>query len=97
MNMKIKLAHGFANVEKNAFGSYLHLVMVDPEYRGKGIATKLMNKVLDKAPRPIYLLADGEFGSDPQRLIEFYSRFGFKRQKQRKRDGYPYNYNMVLY
>ncbi len=97
MNMTIKLAHGFANVEKNNFGSYLHLVMVDPEYRGKGIATKLMNKVLDKAPRPIYLLTDGEFGADPQRLIEFYSRFGFKREKQRKRDGYPYNYNMVLY
>lgn len=95
--MTIKLAHGFANVEKNAFGSYLHLVMVEPEHRGKGIATKLMTKVLDKAPRPIYLLADGEFGSDPQRLIEFYSRFGFKRQKQRKKDNYPYNYNMVLY
>ena len=97
MNMTIKLAHGFASLEKNHYGSYLHLVMVDPEYRGKGIATKLMKKVLDNAPRPIYLLTDGEFGSDPQRLIEFYSRFGFKREKQRKKDGYPYNYNMVLY
>ena len=95
--MKIKLAHGFANVEKNNFGSYLHLVMVEPEHRGKGIATKLMNKVLDKAPKPIYLLADGEFGADVGRLIEFYSRFGFKRQRQKKSEGYPYNYNMVLY
>lgn len=95
--MKIKLAHGFANVEKNNFGSYLHLVMVDTEYRGKGIATKLMAKVLDKAPRPIYLLADGEFGADVDRLIAFYSRFGFKRQRQKKSEGYPYNYNMVLY
>ena len=97
MNMTIKLAHGFAKVEHTNPGSYLHLVMVEPEYRSKGIATKLMNKVLDKSPKPIYLLADGEFGSDQQRLIEFYSRFGFKREKQRKRDGYPYNYNMVLY
>ena len=95
--MTIKLAHGFANVEKNNFGSYLHLIKVDPEHRGKGIATKLMNKVLDKAPRPIYLLADGEFGADVDRLIKFYSRFGFKRQRQKKSDGYPYNYNMVLY
>ena len=69
MNMKIKLAHGFANFEKNNYGSYLHLVMVEPEYRGKGIATKLMRKVLDKAPRPIYLLTNGEFGSDPEMLV----------------------------
>ena len=95
--MTIKLAHGFATVEKNNFGSYLHLIMVDPEYRGKGIATKLMNKVLDKAPRPIYLLTDGGFGCDIARLIDFYSRFGFKCKKQRKNEGYPYNYNMVLY
>ncbi|MBQ4336899.1 MAG: GNAT family N-acetyltransferase, partial [Lentisphaeria bacterium] len=58
--MTIKLAHGIAKVEKNRFGSYVHIVMVDPEYRGNGIATKLMNKILDKAPRPIYLLACGE-------------------------------------
>lgn len=95
--MKIKLAHGFANVEKNSFGSYLHLLMVDPEHRGQGTATKLMNKVINTCPRPIYLLTDGEFGSDSQRLIEFYSRFGFIQQKQRKRDSYPYNFNMVLY
>ena len=95
--MKIKLAHGFATVEKNRFGSYLHLVMVEPEYRGHGIATKLMNKVIEKAPKPIYLLASGEFDSDVPRLIEFYSRFGFKTVKQKKRDGYPYNFNMVLY
>ena len=97
MNMKIKLAHGFANFEKNHYGSYLHLVMVEPEYRGKGIATKLMRKVLDKAPRPICLLADGEFGSDPERLVQFYSRFGFKKQRQRKHDACPYNFNMALY
>ena len=95
--MTIKLAHGFAKIEKNNMGSYLHLVMVEPEHRGKGIATKLMNKVLDNTPRPIYLLADGEFGSDPERLVAFYARFGFKKQRQRKRDGYPYNFNMVLY
>lgn len=95
--MTIKLSHGFANVEKNRFGSYLHLLMVDTEYRGNGIATKLMARVLDKAPRPIYLLTDGAYGADVERLIEFYSRFGFVCQKQRKSEGYPYNYNMVLY
>ena len=95
--MTIKLAHGFAKIERNNQGSYLHLVMVDPKYRGKGIATKLMNKVVAAAPRPIYLLADGEYGSDPERLIAFYSRFGFEKQRQRKRDCYPYNFNMVLY
>ena len=82
MNMIIKLAHGFANLEKNHYGSYLHLVMVDPEYRGNGIATRLMTKVLDNAPK---------------RLVAFYSRFGFKKQRQRKHDSCPYNFNMVLY
>lgn len=95
--MKIKLAHGFANVEINGFGSYLHIIMVEQDYRGKGIATRLMTRVIQKAPKPIYLLADGEFGSSVPRLIEFYSRFGFRKVKQKKRDGYPYNFNMVLY
>lgn len=95
--MIIKLAHGFANIEKTRCGSYLHLVKVEPEYRNKGIATKLMNKILVKVPRPIYLLASGEDGSDVNRLIEFYSRFGFEQQPQKKRENYPYNYNMVLY
>lgn len=95
--MTIKLAHGFANFEINRFGSYLHMVMVEPNYRGRGIATKLMNKVLAKAPRPIYLLTDGGDGSDVERLKEFYSRFGFEYHKQNKRDGYPYNYNMILF
>ena len=95
--MKIKLAHGFANVEKNMFGSYLHIIMVEPEYRGKGIATRLMNKVIEQSAKPIYLLASSEYGSDFQRLTEFYSRFGFVKVKQKKRDGHPYNFNMVLY
>ena len=95
--MTIKLAHGFANFEKGNYGSYLHIIMVDPECRGNGIATRLMTKVLDNAPRPIYLLTDGEFGSDPERLVQFYSRFGFKKQRQRKHDACPYNFNMALY
>lgn len=95
--MKLKLAHGQAYVEKmSGYGWYLTSITVDEQYRGKGIGTRLMNNLLKKCGRPIYLLATDELGGDVIRLKEFYKRFGFIDYRQKRSDGLPYNANMIL-
>ena len=94
--MIIKLAHGQAVVENTCAGCFLNSIIIDEDYRCKGIGTRLMNKVIDRCDRPIYLLATGELGGDPVRLKEFYKRFGFVAYRQKRSDDLPYNANMVL-
>ena len=94
--MTIKLAHGQAYVEKTYAGWFLNSIIVDEDYRGKGVGTRLMNKVLERCGRPIYLLATEELGGDAGRLKEFYKRFGFVTYRQKRSDDLPYNANMVL-
>jgi len=92
--MKIKLSHGEANIEKLKYsGWYLHSIIIEENYRGKGIGTRLMEKILLKCDTPIYLLSDGSMGGDPERLFEFYKKFGFKKKKG---NDIGYNYNMIL-
>ena len=96
--MKIKFSHGQAYVEKDpGVGWCLVSIVVDENFRQKGIGTKLMNSVLKKCGRPIYLLATDELGGDPFRLKEFYKRFGFVPYRQKRKDGLSYNANMILY
>ena len=96
--LKIKLSHGLAYVEKApGIGWYLVSIVVDENFREKGVGTKLMNSVLKKCGRPIYLLATDELGGDPFRLKKFYKRFRFVPYRQRRCDGLPYNANMILY
>ena len=46
-------------------------VATRPEYRGHGYAPALVRALMDKAPRPLYLLAE-------TKLIAFYERLGFR-------------------
>ena len=94
--MNIKLAHGQAYVEKLMGCWFLISISVEADYRNKGVGTKLMNNVLKRCGRPIYLLATDELGGDPVLLKRFYQKFGFVTYKQRRGDGLPYNANMVL-
>ena len=94
--MLIKLAHGQAYAEKVSGFWFLNSIVVEAEYRNKGVGTKLMNKVLNRCGRPIFLLATDELGGDVVRLKEFYKRFGFVDYRQKRKDGLPYNANMVL-
>ena len=95
--MKVKLAHGQAYAEKASGVWFLISISVDAEHRNKGIGTKLMNNVLKKCGRPVYLLATDELGGEPERLKAFYKRFGFVPYRQKRGDGLPYNANMVIY
>ena len=72
---------------------YLESIYVEREYRCKGIGTALMRDVIARHPGTIYLLATGELGGDPAHLFEFYSRFGFRRA--RDKDDLPFDYNMI--
>lgn len=50
----------------------LGTVMTDPDFRGQGLARRLMEEVLSRAPEDVYLFAnDG--------VLDFYPRFGFRR------------------
>jgi N-acetylglutamate synthase-like GNAT family acetyltransferase len=41
------------------------------EYRGKGYAAAVVGALLNRAPRPLYLLAETD-------LVAYYGRFGFQ-------------------
>ena len=69
--------------DMNCDGKVAHLfqlgtVMTDPEYRGKGYARKIMERILDELEEKadgIYL-----FGNDS--VVDFYPKFGFKERKE---------------
>ena len=91
--MRIKRAHGSVELEfLKCGGTYLHSIAVDPDWRGRGYGTHLMEKAMEKASLPVYLLVSSELGGDPEMLFKWYKKFGFK--KKRGRD-VGYNYNMV--
>jgi N-acetylglutamate synthase-like GNAT family acetyltransferase len=46
-------------------------VVTRKEYRGKGYAAAVVQSLLDRAPRPLYLLAETA-------LVPYYERFGFQ-------------------
>lgn len=74
--VKINLSIGFEP-------TYIELAMifVKSSFRNKGIATSVMNELIEFANTEkinIRLLPSNIFGSDLLKLIEFYQRFGFK-------------------
>lgn len=59
----------------------LHKIFIEKECRGEGIATDVMNDLIDYADRTnkeIYLTPSNDWGSSVNRLIQFYKRFGFR-------------------
>ena len=53
--------------------AYVHYVLVDPEYQGKGIASKLLNMVKDRYKDLFYL----EVMPEDKKNASFYERHGF--------------------
>jgi N-acetylglutamate synthase-like GNAT family acetyltransferase len=47
-------------------------IAVEPAYQGRGIATAIIEALLTRAPRPVYLTCRGRLGP-------FYERWGFRR------------------
>lgn len=91
--MKIKRAHGFVEMEYlPCGGTYLHSIVVDPDWRSKGYGSKLLEAALSKARFPVYLFACDELGGDTNRLIAWYRRHGFRK----KYGNVSWNYNMIM-
>jgi ribosomal protein S18 acetylase RimI-like enzyme len=66
---------------------YVNSLFVHPAYRERGVATKLMSRVLKLAGRKEVSL---EVKTNKESLLEFYGRFGFelkRRMKDYYRDG----------
>lgn len=68
---------------------YLTLIEVPHELRGKGIASQFMNELTewaDSKKMVITLSPTDSMGSSIPRLEEFYSRFGFIKNRLNHRD-----------
>lgn len=53
--------------------AYIHYVLIDPEYQGKGIAGKLIKMVKEKYKDYLYI----EIMPEESKNAEFYKKFGF--------------------
>lgn len=59
----------------------LNIIKIKPEFRDKGYATKILNDITkwaDENNKILTLDPNETFGSNKDRLIDFYKRFGFK-------------------
>lgn len=67
----------------------LSLIRIKHEKRGKGFATRIMDDLIDYANannKIIHLTPSKEFGSDIDRLVDFYKGFDFVLNKGKNRD-----------
>lgn len=55
----------------------LGTVMTDPDFRGRGLAGRLMREVLSRLPEDVYLFANDS-------VLDFYPRFGFRKGTERQ-------------
>ena len=69
--------------DMNYDGTVKHLlqigtVMTDPDYRGKGYARKIMEKILDDLEEKV----DGIYLFANDSVVDFYPKFGFEERKE---------------
>lgn len=80
-------------------GLELSHIEIKPDSQGEGIATKIMNDLIDYADKnelTIGATPSSDFGSSKTRLIDFYKRFGFVMNKGRNKD-YEFSNTMIRY
>lgn len=70
-----------ANLSERVKCSYLVYCIVKPEYRGKGIGSKLMNEYFKICRKNKINYLDTYAPSFNERTIKFYQKLGFKKGK----------------
>jgi hypothetical protein len=69
------------DIYENKNSLKLARIVVKPEFKNKGIGTKIMEalvKYADENTKVISLTPASDFGGNKNRLVQFYKRFGFK-------------------
>jgi N-acetylglutamate synthase-like GNAT family acetyltransferase len=69
------------DIYENKNSLKLAKIVVKPEYKNKGVGTKIMEalvKYADENKKIISLTPASDFGGNKNRLIQFYKKFGFK-------------------
>lgn len=72
------------DIYEDAKSLKLSRIIINPEFRGSGVGTDIMNDLInyaDKNKKIITLTPSGDFGGNKNRLAQFYKRFGFKLNK----------------
>jgi len=80
-------------------GYVLSKIVVPVKLRGRGVGSKVMKDLIDKADNEhaiIALTPDTAFGGTKGRLIKFYKGFGFVPNKGRNKD-FRYRETMIRY
>ncbi|MDD4412981.1 MAG: GNAT family N-acetyltransferase [Oscillospiraceae bacterium] len=69
---------GYVDTVSNGLtDAYIQDLMVNPEYQGKGVGTKLINKMIDKLKENNIFMISVIYGN--AELTPFYQRFGFNQ------------------
>jgi len=77
----------------------LSRIVINPDSRGLGIGTKIMEDLVDYADKTgkiVTLTPSSDFGGNKNRLVQFYKRFGFKPNKGYYKS-YEYRDSMIRY
>lgn len=72
------------DIYEDAKSLKLSRIIINPESRGSGVGTDIMNDLInyaDKTKKIITLTPSSDFGGNKNRLVQFYKRFGFKLNK----------------
>ena len=83
--MKIENKKGYIKYTREDNEIIIDMVYIKPEYRGKGHARRLMNRMMNrilswKRSIPVTLLAYGQDkDTETRRVVEFYENFGFSK------------------
>ncbi|GAB6065851.1 GNAT family N-acetyltransferase [Aquifex pyrophilus] len=72
-------ANWYSRREKKRVGA-IHEIVVDPEYQGMGIGTRLMEEILNYFKKKGLDTAELWVGDENYRAINFYKRFGFQER-----------------
>ncbi len=69
-----------SNIEKREVAE-IHEIFVDPDFRGKGIGTALINKAIEYAKKNGRNIVELWVGVENKNAIEFYKKLGFEEKE----------------
>jgi len=87
------------DIYENKTSLILSRIIINDEFKGEGIGTKVMKDLVDYAEKNNQIIAltpSSDFGGNKNRLIQFYKRFGFKHNKGIHKS-YEFRDSMIRY